>query len=118
MALIAMRDLDVPYLEHHPITNTAAELHRDIQKLSRVFERRTNMQHSTHEGKGDWEEEESEDIEDEEEEEGEEESEYHEAGMRIYQQEKMRQTEAKKAKKAAREKERELNRKPTFVEVK
>ena len=106
MALIAMRDLDVPYLEHHPITNTAAELHRDIQKLSRVFERRTNTQRSTHGGKGDWEEE-SEDIEDEEEEEaGEEESEDHEAGMRIYQQEKTRQTEAKKAKKAAREKER------------
>ena len=46
MALIAMRDLKIPYLEHHPITQAATELHQSIQSLQSVLEKNTTQMHS------------------------------------------------------------------------
>lgn len=37
MTLIGLRDLDIPYIEYHPLFNKAIEMKQDINKLQRLL---------------------------------------------------------------------------------
>lgn len=41
MALIALRELKIPYIEYHPIVNKALQLKEDIGKLKHLLESST-----------------------------------------------------------------------------
>lgn len=38
MALIGLRELKIPYIEHHPLFNKVIEMKQDISQLKRLFD--------------------------------------------------------------------------------
>jgi hypothetical protein len=48
MALIGLRELKIPYIEHHPLFNATIEMKQDISKLKRLFDVSTQHEETGH----------------------------------------------------------------------
>ena len=44
MALISLRDLNIPYVQYHPLFNKTIEMKQDIAKLKMLLEKSTVME--------------------------------------------------------------------------